>query len=205
MTHAREDGTRSQSPSQIRKCCRVCCHSGPHFLAARAKRKPRCIHQMPKTGASCSRPFSDLFNVAASRSAQMTTREDSLLASAKSSIIAFRLSTKGGARNKCESYARWSAPFLPPPWPRHHARPRNRDRGENPSLNRRRSRMTMPTNQEFDRPQIQSCQAGRSAELSRRAAWLLRRLLTAFRTTRMLINHYDLIIDASVGRRYDFR
>src|SRR5262252_6672620 len=79
-------------------------------------KKPRRIHQMPKTGASCSRPFSDLFNVAASRSAQMTTREDLRLASAKSSIIAFRLSTKVGARNKCESYAGWIASMLLASW-----------------------------------------------------------------------------------------
>src|SRR5882724_1040292 len=34
---------------------------------------PRRIREMPKTGVFDSRPFSNLFNVAASRSAQMTT------------------------------------------------------------------------------------------------------------------------------------
>src|SRR5215470_17974064 len=65
------------------------------ILWHRGNKKPRRIRQMPKTGTSCSRPFSDLFNVAASRSAQMTTRKDLRLGPAKSSNIAFRLSKKG--------------------------------------------------------------------------------------------------------------
>src|SRR5215475_8649925 len=110
-------------------------------------KKPRRIHQMPKTGASCSRPFSDLFNVAASRSAQMTTREDLRLASAKSSIIAVRPATKGGVRNKRESFGRWIASILPPSWVADRDRLRNHGGGESPSLNRQRLRTTIPTNQ----------------------------------------------------------
>src|SRR5882724_1915588 len=44
---------------------------------------PRRIREMPKTGVFDSRPFSNLFNVAASRSAQMTTVRHLRLARSK--------------------------------------------------------------------------------------------------------------------------